>query len=487
MVHSGTASRLMLSRPSGWLLWLVLLGVTAYRAWVVATNGLNLYVDEAQYWYWAQDLAWGYYSKPPMIAAIIAATTSVCGDGEFCIRLGSLLLYPLSAWLLFLVGRKLFNPQVGWWAAVLFITLPAVSLSSTLISTDVALFFFWVLALYAFVFALDSDSWDDWLLLGVALGLGMLSKYTMGIFLVSALVYVLVARRWDLLRNAKAWSAVGVMCLLFLPNLWWNWLHGFPTFQHTADIAQGAQGLLHWDELGEFLGGQLGVFGVVLFPLLLWLAFRVPLPHKAFLLSFTLPFLVVISLQALFGRANANWAAPTYVAGTVLVAGWLLSTPWNRGKQVLLAVGLLANLGLGLLVYHPAPVNQWLQTDVQKRLKGWDSIGEQYLAIQRQYPDALLLSDSREVLSMLAYYARPVGLRGVSWNPQQQMRHHYDLVTTMEDKQGRDFLWVGAGALPATLPAQFQAVQPLGELRAEVHPKWRLAYDVYLLQGFRGL
>ncbi|MFN3786317.1 MAG: ArnT family glycosyltransferase, partial [Thiothrix sp.] len=436
-------------------MWLLLLLVTAYRVWVVANSGLNLYVDEAQYWYWAQDLDWGYYSKPPVIAVLIAMTTGACGDSEFCVRLGSLLLYPLSAALLFLVTRKLFNSQIALLAAVLFVTLPAVSLSATLISTDVALLFCWTLALYAFVFALDSDSLDDWLLLGVALGVGMLSKYTMGIFLVSALVYVLAARRWDLLRNWKAWLAVILMLAIFSPTLWWNWQHGFPTLQHTAAIAQGTPGLLHWDELLEFWGGQFGVFGVLLLPLLLWGGAKAQIAHKTLLLSFTLPFVLLISLQALLGRANANWAVPAYVAGTILTAAWL----GGEGKRGLFGTALLFNIALGLLVYHPALLNHLLHTDVQKRLKGWDSLGQQYLRIQQQYPDALLLSEGRDVLSMLAYYARPAGLQGVSWNPHHQLRHHYDLVTRLDDKVGNDFLLVTPTAPDAELSAFFQSVR----------------------------
>ena len=38
-------------------------------------------MDEAQYWTWAQHLDWGYFSKPPGIAALIAASTSMFGDG----------------------------------------------------------------------------------------------------------------------------------------------------------------------------------------------------------------------------------------------------------------------------------------------------------------------------------------------------------------------------------------------------------------------
>jgi len=473
----------MIARHPGLALLLLLVGVTAYRAWVMASTGLNLYVDEAQYWYWAQDLAWGYYSKPPMIAAIIAATTGVCGDSEWCVRAGSLLLYPLSTWLLFLVVRKLFNSQVALLAAVLFITLPAVSLSSTLISTDVALFFFWTLALYAFVFALDSDAWDDWILLGSALGLGMLSKYTMGIFLVSALVYVVAARRFDLLRNPRAWLAVVVMTLIFAPNLWWNWQNGFPTFQHTADIAAGStQGLLHWDEFGEFFGGQFGVFGLLLFPLLLWVIWKGQVAHKTLLLSFTLPFLLIITAQALLGRANANWAAPTYVAATALVAAWL----YARWKLVTLA--LVLNIALGLLVYHPAVLNGVLGGDLHKRLKGWDVIGAQYVVLQQQYPKARLLADGRDVLSELAYYARPYGLHGVSWNPQHKQRHHYDLVTTLADKAGQDFLLVTANdTLPTSIVGYFTTIQALTALHVEIHPTYKLHYNVFLLQGFKGL
>ena len=61
-------------RPSLQLL-LILGEGTLYRALALHWSGLNLYVDEAQYWTWAQALDWGYYSKPPVIAAIIAATT----------------------------------------------------------------------------------------------------------------------------------------------------------------------------------------------------------------------------------------------------------------------------------------------------------------------------------------------------------------------------------------------------------------------------
>ncbi|MEL6687001.1 MAG: glycosyltransferase family 39 protein, partial [Pseudomonadota bacterium] len=60
-----------------------------FRLVILALNPLGLHGDEAQYWAWSQDLAFGYYSKPPLIAWIIAATTSVFGDAEWAVRLAS--------------------------------------------------------------------------------------------------------------------------------------------------------------------------------------------------------------------------------------------------------------------------------------------------------------------------------------------------------------------------------------------------------------
>ena len=48
--------------------------LTAYRMWVIHHLGIDLYVDEAYYWGWSKALDWGYFSKPPVIAAMIAGS-----------------------------------------------------------------------------------------------------------------------------------------------------------------------------------------------------------------------------------------------------------------------------------------------------------------------------------------------------------------------------------------------------------------------------
>ena len=45
--------------------------VTLWRVALLPFDRADLFVDDAQYWFWGQELAWGYYSKPPLIAWIL--------------------------------------------------------------------------------------------------------------------------------------------------------------------------------------------------------------------------------------------------------------------------------------------------------------------------------------------------------------------------------------------------------------------------------
>jgi len=480
----------LLSEPRAYLGLLILItALTAYRAIVLATADIGLYVDEAYYWGWAQALDWGYYSKPPLIAALIAFTTTLCGDGVFCVKSGALLVYPITTWLVFRLGQVLFDARVGLWAAALFLLMPGVALSNLIISTDVLLLLFWVWGMVALVRALETNAWRHWLMLGLACGLGLLSKYTMVLFAPSVLLALLLVPAWrGQLLNPRLWLAVVVALALFAPNIWWNAHHGWPTFQHTAEISNLEASTLHWDELGEFLGGQFAVFGLLALPLWLVAAFTLKRsPNKTLLLSFSLVFLGVISAQALFGRANANWAAPAFVAASVLLAYWGATRP--RWLLAALALNLLLMFG----AYHYERILPLFgmelnaKTDPFKRVRGWDQLGEQYNARRAQAPGALLLSEEREALAGLGYYARLPVNEVLSWNPRGLLRHQYDLFHSLgAEHVGRDVLFVTSGAEPGEIAQHFASVQRLEPLLVPIHPGWALEYSVFLLKDFRG-
>jgi hypothetical protein len=156
----------------------LLAGLGALLALRLAAR-IDLVLDEAQYWTWSRDLAFGYFSKPPMIAWVIRVASDVCGQSEPCLRAASPVLNTLASFMLYLTGRALYGPAVGFWSAIVFDTLPGLSYSSLLITTDVPLILFWTIALYAWVMLVKRQSMGFAILLGVAIGFGLLAKQAM--------------------------------------------------------------------------------------------------------------------------------------------------------------------------------------------------------------------------------------------------------------------------------------------------------------------
>lgn len=472
------------------LAWLAL--ITLYRIWILPRLGITLYVDEAQYWTWAQQPDWGYFSKPPVIAWLIAASTALLGDGMVAVKLPAILLYPATAWLLFLLGRQLFDARIGLRCAVAFSVLPFVSGLGLFVSTDAPLLFFWTLSILALVRATSLDRWRDWLLLGAALGLGVMSKYTMLAFGLSALLYLLLSpQRREQLHNPRLWLAIALAGLIVLPNILWNWGHDFPTLRHTADITH-VEGLNEKSgNLGEFLLAQfmsLGPAFALAFLAALGIAWQQRRDERMQLLAcFSVPLLLIVFLQAARAEANGNWAAPAFVTATML-AVVLLSR--LRLRWWLLALTL--NVSLMLAVYHlkdlysaigkPVPA----KLDILKRARAWDVLARQLRPIFAEHPNAMLLTENRTLMAHLLYELRDLHLQHAAWKPQPAPRDHYQLTVPLgEEDLGRSVILV-TQTNPAAIYERFSSHQTLAHISVMAGPRLRREVDVILLEGFKG-
>src|SRR5207245_1282001 len=111
---------------------------------------------------------------------------------------------------------------------------PGTIFSARIISTDVPLLFCWALALFAYVRLLDGGGPRWTLLLGAALGFGLLAKYAMIYFVLGVALAAWIepdARR--MLRTPAPWVALAIAALIVSPNLVWNIDNGLATFKHT--------------------------------------------------------------------------------------------------------------------------------------------------------------------------------------------------------------------------------------------------------------
>ena len=138
--------RLALLRSPAALMLAGVLAITGLRLLWLVFQPADLYPDEAQYWFWAQHPAFGYYSKPPLLAWLIALTTGLFGESEFAIRLSAPLLHVGAAVFVYAIGDRLYDSRVGLWSALAYASLPGASISAFIISTDAPLLLFWAAA-----------------------------------------------------------------------------------------------------------------------------------------------------------------------------------------------------------------------------------------------------------------------------------------------------------------------------------------------------
>jgi 4-amino-4-deoxy-L-arabinose transferase-like glycosyltransferase len=281
--------------------------------------------------------------------------------------------------------------------------------------------FCFALALLAWLRLAEGRSAGWAVVLGAAVGTGLLAKYAMVYFpLCAVLAAALVPSARVAWRDALV--AAAVAAALIAPNLMWNATNQFATLHHTADNADW-QGLsLDFDEFAEFLSAQFAVSGPVFFLATLAGYLRLRDPVRLTLALFSLPVFAVVSMQALFSGANANWAAVGHVAGLVLAIAELLPRPR------LLALGLAINLAVTVALPVAAVyADRWKIGDnlVLARYVGQSALASKAAEVARETGLPTLVSGNRAYLAAFFYALRDSGLALYAEPVQGFPPHHY--------------------------------------------------------------
>jgi len=475
----------------------VVLAVALLRLGVNALEPFPVHFDEAQYWAYGRELAWGYYSKPPLVAWIIRLVTDIGGDTLFALRLVSPLAHALTAWLIFMTGRRLWDGQTGFWAAAGYTAAPGVGLSAMIMSTDPVLMAFWAAALYVLVRAAEAEGairsrlW--WAALGALIGAGMMAKYTMIAFAAGALGYLVFsaeARDWK--RGAEATASVAVIAtVVMLPNIVWNVDHSFVTFAHVLGDADPGQGYVHPLELAKFAGAQFAVIGpIFLIAIFLalgnWTAWRADWGMRLVAWQ-TVPLLAAISALALATRAQANWAAPAYVGGALMAARWLVLAGGLRALRAQLAIGVVASLMLwtaaGLYAGQAEALTRRLDPFRQMRLS--EPFCQLALGVMGDEELGVLLSDNRRRLSECMFYGG-LGWDAVAiWNPDGRPDNHHELVASLRPGDSREMLLV-VQAGGARIAQHFREAREIESGRLATHIDRDVGFEIWAVQGFKG-
>ncbi len=411
---------------------LVIGAVAAIRLLGLWMSRVELDFEEAQYWDWSRHLAFGYFSKPPLIAWIIDATQRVCGDSESCIRSPAPLFYAGTGLLVFGAVRRLYDARTALWAALLVTLAPGVAFSARLMTTDVPLLFCVALLIYAVARLRERAQMRFWILFGIALGVGMLAKYAMiYVLAMIALLAVVVPgeRRWIASRGMAV--ALFVAALVVAPNLGWNLSNGFSTFLHTRENIEGQGALFSPVKAAEFFAAQFALAGPIVFATFLTRLFGVGaarVDSDRLLLVFSAPVILGLTAYAFVVRANPNWGAAGVIAAIALASAVLAA----HRRQVLLyaSLALAALVQAALLVGDAFPERVRLpgltSANPYERVLGWEEIGRQVERAAREANAQAIATEDRRHVALFTYYLRGTGLPVLVWSGGPRARNHFE-------------------------------------------------------------
>lgn len=480
-----------LTAPGVALTVALLAALTLVRLVGLKLSVVDFYFDESQYWAWSRELSFGYFSKPPLLAWVIAAAERVCGASEACIRAPAPLFYFGTSCLIYAIARELYDGRVAFWAALTFALAPGVDFSARIISTDVPLLFFWALALLAYLKLLERTALSWSVGLGLSLGLGLLAKYAMAYFLLGIAFAALFDRgARDLLRAPVFWLALAIAALVFAPNVWWNLENGFATIRHVGENIRGAGFGLSLRKGLEFIAAQFGVFGPIAFAAVLYGAVqiraRIAERPDRLMLAFTLPVLALVTVTAFLSRAHANWAAVAYVSAAVLAAALLVRLEARRLLAIGVGIGAVTQIVLIVADARADRLSLPLlpKPDVYQRTLGWRALGEEAARLAARTGARTIVGEGRDDVASMIYYARDAG-RVLAWPLHATPTHHFDLTRPLNAAASEPVLLLSRCALAPRLAEYYATVEPLGRFEAPAGPSARRTYFAYLLKGAR--
>lgn len=486
---------------------LVLAIVTLSCLWIGARA--ELLPEETYYWMYSQHQALSYFDHPPMIAWLIACGTWLFGNNELGVRIGTILLTLGNSWLIYALGARWFNPRVGWWSLLLFLTLPVYIGTGLFTLPDGPLIFFWLLTLYAIAKAVQADSpgMADgrgnggstatlyWLLAGVAFGGALLSKYYAVLLAPSLLLYFALSpqhRFW--LRRPQPWVALLIALLLFSPVILWNARYDWVSFifQSTRTVSQKVNPLDGLADFWLFQLASLTPLGLLLMALVIGRGVRRGWQSRAdswnFAIAFSVPLFCVFLLASFKLKVHINWTAPAFLslcpAAAALFLEKLDAFPrrWRWGGitqgsiSATVLVLAMTSLTIGVPSYH--------------RAGGWRSLARQvggavnHLAVTTHRRPFVVGMDKYNLASELGFYMN---------NPDNSINRYvlgdnglgYRYWTNLSKLEGRPAIAVLRQITPANmtpLAAHFTTLGPA--VRVQIHGLGQRLRTVWLVDCY---
>jgi 4-amino-4-deoxy-L-arabinose transferase-like glycosyltransferase len=306
----------------------------------------------------ARHLAWGYVAYPPLTPFVARIAVALFGTAPAAVRFFTALAQCVAMVVAGLMARELGGGRAAQIVAALAVSVSPLSMIAGHLFQYVSFDFLWcVLAVYFVIrlLRLGNERW--WIAVGTAIGLGLMTRYTIAWLVAGLTVGFLLTPARRLLMSWWLMAGAAVALAIVLPNLIWQAQHGFISIDflrsiHARDVRIGRTDGFLWKQF---------LVPASLFTVPLWIAglyfyFRKPAGERYRALGWT--FVAALVLFAV-AQAREYYTAPLYPM--LLAAGAIMAEQWPRWARGLNWAGLAVAFGIGVAFTLPvAPINSRL-------------------------------------------------------------------------------------------------------------------------------
>jgi len=450
--------------PDYMLLTIVLGLLVIFRAWLTYIAHLELHFDEALYWEYAQHLDWSYYEKGPVTAYAIALFETIFGTGEWQVRLAGWLASSAFCALVFYFTRDVWQSRrAAWWSVVLIIFTPTYFSIGLAMTPDNFLWCFWTWGLWSIYKALFAGNRFAWYQTGAAVGLGALSKLSIGLLPAFVALWMIAKKSWrHHFKNPHLWWALLLMIFIMSPLIYWNSLHDWGSLRHEQGHISSHE--ISFKQGLEFLFSQLLIMSPIVMVLAIFELRKKPADEKLFFLwVLTIAWVLFFLVKAMSGKIQVNWPAASYISFIVLFAGTIHQ--FSVAKLRILFTGIVFSILFMFVYYFPSSIGlNSAKVATIAKMKAWR---EPITTLSQEGGDiSFLLTSDYVIASELAFYwPHPIHVY-VTGNQKRRYNQH-DFWPSINREEGKNGLYVDIEPKrPALLDQAFESCAPLQPVKA---------------------
>ncbi len=368
-------------------LWLILISGLLCR--LTIAKFLPPGFDEAYYFLYTLNPDWSYFDHPPLVAGTTQLGIALLGGAitALSIRLGSVLIYTLTLYLLYFVGQRLFNRTVGVLAVAIATIVPIFQVAfGSMTLPDSPLMLFWLSSLAVASVEFFPRSGQPYrptrrlAMLGVLVGLACLGKYH-GFILGAGYVGFCLTSQPHRRALWSPWTiaSLGLFAMTLFPMLYWNSLHDWASFTFQAERGVPARSF-EWPQFTKAVTREmLLLFPTIAIPLvwvnlkvMLQQLWRIPLgdpqrstiaptaqladdtrqQQRRLILWVSAPVFIGFTLIGGYRQIFPTWAMPGFFTATLLLAERASQLRWQVIKHWLLISGAIVQVLLVIALSH---------------------------------------------------------------------------------------------------------------------------------------